>query len=118
VYRDREVKCWEGTHIALTFAVFIPGIILVTIGIPFVLYKILRNKRLFLKDSDTREKLGFLYQGYTEDHYYWETVIMSRKAMMGVAMVCAKFIGDIADGLLVIVVVVFFLALTLVKKPY
>jgi hypothetical protein len=41
------------------------------VGIPLIFYKFLKNNRLTLNSIDTKETLGFLYQGYNKKYYYW-----------------------------------------------
>ena len=40
------------------------------------------KERKKLNTQETREKLGFLYNGYRKKVFFWETIIMYRKIIL------------------------------------
>ena len=52
------------------------------LGIPLFAFILLQREKDNLKKQETREKYGFLYNGYKKDFFYWEVVIMYRKIMV------------------------------------
>jgi hypothetical protein len=62
--------------------------------------------------------LGFLYRGYSTDHFYWEIVIMYRKILLIFISVFISSYGTMAQALIVFVVVIGFLLINNKKKPF
>lgn len=82
VKNDLKIKCWEGSHYFFSLAIALPSLICWGIGIPFfALILLFRNKET-LNTIETKEKLGFLYNGYKTDYYFWEILIMYRKIII------------------------------------
>ena len=48
-------------------------------GIPIFAFLLLYIDKKKLDKLEVRQKLGFLFRGYTLKYYYWEIVIMFRK---------------------------------------
>jgi hypothetical protein len=83
-----------------------PSIIIWGLGIPFLAYLLLRDVRTSLNSSQTREKFGFLYRGYTTKYYFWEIVIMYRKIFLIFVSVFISSSGALAQAMIVLVVLV------------
>lgn len=82
-----SIICYKGAHSYWSFGVALPSIIVWGLGIPlfaFILMFLQKNK---LKTIQMKEKLGFLYNGYKIEFYFWEVIIMYRKIMMVVIAV-------------------------------
>ncbi|CDW88933.1 UNKNOWN [Stylonychia lemnae] len=61
---DLTIKCWEGNHSFFSYTVALPSLFGWGIGIPFfALIMIIKNKDTLMTIA-TKEKLGFLYNGY------------------------------------------------------
>ena len=70
----------------------LPSLIVWGVGIPLFAFILLRNVETKLTKLETKEKFGFLYNGYKKEFYYWEVIIMYRKIMMVViSTVIANF---------------------------
>ena len=69
-------------------------------------------------NQDTREKYGFLYNGFRQEAYYWESIIMYRKVVMIFISVFLKAIGTKFQALIVFIVVLGFLLLNAEKRPF
>jgi hypothetical protein len=60
----------------------LPCIIGWGLGIPFfALIMLIKNKNV-LNKIETKEKLGFLYNGYKRELFFWEIVVMYRKIIV------------------------------------
>lgn len=58
---------------------------------------LLNKEKSKLNSIQTREKLGFLYNGYKNEYYYWEVVIMYRKILMVIIAVVIANLGVITQ---------------------
>ena len=57
-------------------------------GIPVLGFYMLYRNRYRLDDMVTYSKYSFLYEGYKNDKYYWEFVILIRKILI---IICSVF---------------------------
>ena len=80
--QDLDIECFSGEH--LYWAVFGGGLGLLVwvIGIPWVAWSLLREHKARLGNEQVMERYGFLYKGYKQRTYYWESVVMFRKVAM------------------------------------
>eukprot|EP00002_Diphylleia_rotans_P022909 TRINITY_DN449_c0_g2_i2.p1 TRINITY_DN449_c0_g2~~TRINITY_DN449_c0_g2_i2.p1 ORF type:complete len:1361 (+),score=255.84 TRINITY_DN449_c0_g2_i2:49-4131(+) len=58
-------------------AVAIPTILLYVFGLPCATYIALRMRKA--SNTSHEKRIGFLYLSYTEERYYWELVVISRR---------------------------------------
>jgi hypothetical protein len=58
------------------------GVVGYAVGIPAVAIWFLWNNRKRLHNSDFAEKWSFLYQGYGDGRWYWESVVLMRKVAL------------------------------------
>jgi len=82
VYSDMTIKCWSPSHSFWSYIVAMPSIIVWGLGIPFFALILMYKERHRLATIETKEKFGFLYNGYQHELFYWEIVIMYRKIAM------------------------------------
>ena len=56
----------------------LPMLVTWVIGIPILSFMMLKRRKDegILTSKDTKEQFGFLYNGYREEAYYWEIIIM------------------------------------------
>jgi len=59
--------------------------VIYSLGIPVMFYFLLWRVKDRLYDRTTKAMLGFLYNGYEEDCYYWEVLTMGRKVLLVMA---------------------------------
>jgi hypothetical protein len=59
-----------------------PSIIVWGLGIPLFALVLMYRERKKLDKVETKEKFGFLYNGYQVELFFWEIVIMYRKIAM------------------------------------
>lgn len=125
---DTSFACYTPEHTTWIFALFLPFLVLWTVGIPMMAWKILYPYRelLYLEGDEAfnnpeRRKIDsyyqFLYQGYGGHFWYWEVVVMLRK--IGLTGVAVFFSGDPTNQVLIAVLVVLFaFGFHLYNRPY
>jgi hypothetical protein len=75
---DINLVCYEGAH--LWYSIFsIGGLILWGFGIPFSFYRKLHKVKDYLRNPTIRRRYGFIYDGFENDMYYYESLLMVRK---------------------------------------
>lgn len=79
---DMEITCWDQAHTQLAFCYALPSICLWCVGLPFSCLIYLTKVRGRLNDIDVKLKMGFLCNGYSVKHFYWEFVILYRKVLV------------------------------------
>ena len=72
-----------------------PSIIFWGLGIPLIAFFILRRNSEDIDKKEVREKYGFLYKGYTFKFYYWEIIVLYRKALIAVIATVLSKLGAI-----------------------
>ena len=118
IYDDLEVVCWNAEHINYSLMIAVPSIVIWGFGIPFFAWVILARNKEDLDAIDTREKYGFLYNGYKKQYYFWETVNMYRKISIIFVSVFLKLAGVITQALVIFLVLIFFLILNIKLLPF
>jgi hypothetical protein len=96
----------------------VPSIIIWGFGIPFFAWIILSRSKDDLDLVETREKYGFLYNGYKKNYYYWESVNMYRKITIIFISVFLKLAGVITQALVIFMVLILFLILNIKLMPF
>ena len=82
VKNDLTIICWSSVHYFFSLAVALPSLVCWGLGIPFFALILLIRNRGSLNTIETKEKLGFLYNGYKKEYYFWEILIMYRKILI------------------------------------
>jgi hypothetical protein len=86
---DMGIECWAGEHMAYAYGIALPSIILWCLGIPALaciyISRLYRNN--MLDDKFTFIVYGFFYNGYKRDYYFWEIIVLYRKAAIIVILV-------------------------------
>lgn len=88
------------------------------IGIPWVAWALLREHRNRLHNQEVKERYGFLFNGYKQRTYYWESVVMFRKVAMIFISVFLRSLGTRIQAFTVFLLLLFFVIATVEKKPY
>lgn len=76
------IRCWSVAHSFWSYTTAMPSIVVWGLGIPFFALVLMYRERHHLERVTTKEKFGFLYNGYQSQYFYWEIVIMYRKIAM------------------------------------
>jgi hypothetical protein len=64
IREDLRIECWMPEHQTYGFIIALPSIIIWGLGIPFFAFSLLTRERESLHKLVTKEKFGFLYNGY------------------------------------------------------
>jgi hypothetical protein len=115
---DLELCCTESSVQTFTLGLGIPAMLIYAIGIPVGAFVLLWLNRQQLNNRRVRATLGFLYTGYRPEAYYWETVVMVRKALIAsIAVFLAPF-GASIQTYASILLVVSLMMLQLGVRPF
>eukprot|EP00347_Sterkiella_histriomuscorum_P016469 403353061 len=118
IYKDLQTVCWSSLHTFWSYFVAMPSIVVWGLGIPAFAFVLLTRERKKLGTLEIREKLGFLYNGYKHDFYYWEIVIMYRKIILIFIAVFIQNYGVMVQALIVFLLLIICLILNLKTKPF
>lgn len=116
---DTSIKCYKSTHFVLV-GFSIGALIIVSICFPLACsWALLRTRNeVQVNNSRTRETLGLLYGPFKQGFVFWECVTMLKKALLSVMIVSSYSSGDQVQGLLISLVLVFFLSLHATCWPF
>ncbi len=113
-----EIQCYTGSHLVWALAAGGVGLIVWVVGIPWLGWAILREHRHRLGNTEVRERYSFLFNGYKLRTYYWETFVMFRKVVMIFIAVFLRSLGTRIQAFTVFLLLLFFVILTVERKPY
>ena len=116
---DTSVECYEGSHAALAFLLAWPFLFIFTLGFPLAIaYLIGKNVTEDYKDGWIYAVAGFVYRSYSKKYIFWESVIMSRKAILAVVVVFSYELGANIQAVLASFVFIVALYLQTTCRPY
>jgi hypothetical protein len=115
---DLEVQCWSTDHINFSIILALPSIVIWGFGIPLFAWIVLSRNKNALDNIETRERYGFLYNGYKKSFYFWESVNMYRKISIIFISVFLRIAGVITQALVVFLVLILFLILNIKLQPF
>jgi len=118
VQNDLEIVCYVGQHFFWSMFIALPALIVWGMGIPFFGFLLMFRERNRLDTLIVRQKFGFLFRGYKQKFYFWEIVIMYRKIFLIFIQVYLVQYGVITQALVVFVLLIFFLIISMTKKPF
>ena len=96
----------------------VPALVIWGFGIPAFVWIVLARNKQDLDLVETREKYGFLYNGYKKKYYYWESINMYRKIAVIFVSVFLKLAGVITQALVIFLVLILFLILNIKLMPF
>lgn len=85
---------------------------------PLVAWRSLSHVRHRLHTKEVKEKYGFLYNGFKNEAYFWESIIMFRKIAIIFVSAILSLWGSIIQAYVLLLVLTTFTVLTLRIKPY
>jgi hypothetical protein len=88
---DYDEQYYTGEHLTRLAVVTLPTLAILVIGVPLVLFKILKKNKNNLHSMGFKLQFGFLYAGFEDQYYYWELWIMTRKTMLNVVATAFAF---------------------------
>lgn len=98
VRENLSLKCWSVNHIIYSFGIAMPALIIWGFGIPaFAVVMLIKHKDQMDKET-VRKRYGFLYNGYKQKFFYWESVIMIRKILFIGVKVLGQSYGTITQA--------------------
>ena len=119
---DTSLKCYEGSHAILASTAGWPIIFLFTFGIPLALaYALLRiENRCPEQDSNGlfAEASGFLYRAYKERFFWWESVVMFRKAALTIVVAFSYPLGTNLQGVIAVCLLTFATYFHVLCRPF
>jgi len=74
-------ECWQTEHQIFGFFSAMPSIIIWGLGIPFFAFTLLTRERDSLQRLSTKEKFGFLYNGYKVEYYYGRSSLCTGRSV-------------------------------------
>lgn len=92
---DTSVRCFEGSHLVLVYALVIPMILIILLGFPVGSAIYLHKMKIAgcLANEKVQERYGFMYRAYNENFVYWECVTLLRKAFFALIIVFGVSLG-------------------------
>ena len=116
---DTHVRCYEGSHAILAFLLAWPFLFIFTLGFPLAI-AYLTGKKVTedYKDGWIYAVAGFVYRSYGQKYIFWESVIMSRKAVLAVVVVFSYELGASIQAVLASFVLIVALYFQMKCRPY
>lgn len=115
---DPNIQCYTREHLAWAFLVGLPGILAYAVGIPFFAAFALFQVRHRLNDESVKRKFGFLYYGYRQEYYFWESWVMIRKIFIVFVTTFVHQIGPLTEVTSALIVCGISLGLHLQFDPF
>lgn len=116
---DTSIECYENAHIVLV-CISLVIVVLVTIGFPMFSSFTLNQHKSEVRHTSTwtHDTLGFLGRPFKQRFIYWECVTMIKKAILSIIIVFSYSLEVRAQGLLILLVLVFSLYIHFTSYPY
>ena len=116
---DTSFKCYEGSHAKLAYLLAWPFLIIFTAGFLLsVAFLVTRKVAEDYKDDWIYEVGGFMYRSYGKKYIFWESVIMTRKALLAVVVVFSHKLGFNIQAVLASFVLIMALYFQTTCRPY
>ena len=115
---DLDIPCYKDVHMRWFLNVFLPALLGYVIGLPLLTLLVLIPHRKNLYKRSTRFRFGVLYSGYTEDCFFWETVIAGRKSAVVSVSVFMTTAGPESQALCGMMIVMCCTVLHLMFRPF
>lgn len=88
------------------------------IGVPLGSFLLLFESKDTLYTLKIRQRYGFLYNGYKKQAYFWESIVMLRKASISFIAVFLRTYGVVIQALCTELLLIVSIFMTLRIKPY
>ncbi|KAF0690872.1 Aste57867_17781 [Aphanomyces stellatus] len=118
LHPDLDVPCYTPLHNRWMYFVGVPGLVLITLGVPLFAFSMLFVRRHDLDNLKTKIEFGFLYTGFKRKHYYWELWVTQRKIIVSFISVFFKRTGVGPQVLASTILVFFALYIHMECRPY
>lgn len=116
---DTLIECYNGPHNVLT-GIALVVMIFISFGFPLFCFIGLSTRRNERTTSNTwaHNAFNFLCGPYKQKFIYWECVIMFKKAILSIIIAFSYSMDNQSQGLLLLIVLVFFLYTHVLCYPY
>eukprot|EP00210_Caulerpa_lentillifera_P000169 g164.t1 len=118
---DTNIKCYNGHHIFLTVLGILCGL-LITVLFPlfstFVSVQSVKSGSTRMRSKWIFDIMGFMYIAFDDKFIFWESVILSRKALCSIIAVFSYPLGGDVQSILASIVLVLALFLHMTCRPY
>lgn len=118
--RDTSVECFKGSHAVLTYSLIIPMIAIALFAFPIgsTIYLYFKRRADKLNTVFVKEKFGFMYTAYKPECFYWDSIVMMRKAGLALAIVFGASLGGNMQGLIAACILTFAVFLQSQFSPF
>ena len=113
-----NIRCWDSSHLRYVLTVDIPSIVLWAVGLPAICLLYLHRNRGKLALIFMKIRLGFIYNGYNSDKYYWEFIIIYRKILIISISVFFTSVSTYIQALTVLIVIIIAMRLQSKHQPF
>ena len=113
-----NIRCWDSSHSRYALGAGLPSILLWGIFTPLGTLAALVKLRGKLDTLNVRIQLGFLYTGYQTEQFYWEFVILYRKALLIILAVFLTNVSIALQALLALLTLIVAFVLHMRRRPY
>jgi hypothetical protein len=115
---DLQIICFQHKHYTFLYFLALPCFLIWGLGIPAMIYVLMRKEKNNLETDAAKIKFGFLFNGYKTSNFTWEIVIMYRKTICLCLSVFLRDIGIIVQALVLLILMVAFLSLNSSLRPF
>ncbi|GIL85472.1 hypothetical protein Vretifemale_13977 [Volvox reticuliferus] len=117
--QDLNLKCYTKPHLYLVSILGGPGVVFFAIGAPIFSYIWLRTHYSLLYTSpEFSVSYSFMYEDYSRESYFWDSIIMFRKLAVIAAIVFLQPQGQLIQIIAVLGVILLSAVAQLTIKPY
>jgi len=113
-----NIRCWDSVHLKYALSVALPSIVVWGLGLPTLCLAYLIRERNRLGQTTLRLRLGFLYNGYEREKFYWELLILYRKVTIIAITVFLGNVSTYVQALSALLVILAAFALQSKHAPY
>jgi hypothetical protein len=113
-----DIRCFDSKHNSFALVAVLPVLVIWGLFVPLLVLLYLSRKRRELSEINTKLRFGFLYNGFKQSKFYWEFIIMFRKILIIMIVVCIGNQSIPIQALTLVLLLLNFLILQYLTKPY
>lgn len=112
------LRCWQGTHWKYVLALMIPAMITWGIAVPGIVLIVLMINRKHLRQLRNKIRFGYLFNGYRNEKYYWEFIVIFRKLLIMTSCLFVPRLSEELTALFLLAALSLFCLLQSAHQPY
>lgn len=116
--QEYSEKCFQGRHLNLIWALGLPGLLLLAVGLPLVILAFLICHRRHLADAKFTYRFGTLYENYRPRYYFWFITNFILLLLLALVAESMHSFGGSLQLVVYMAVITLFLTLHLSYFPY